>query len=621
MDRAELKAVAEVAGMGKQLTAKEAREAARQTLARTRVRDALNSNKYLAAERKAAEEAARLGAQLAREKVWLDAARRKIASAARAVLRGKGSPDTVAGAIDRYNSSFETTTSTYEVRGVERTVTSLGHNELVAKLVDAKRRQLLNHMLYSEATKIAAEVEKAEDFVARLGKKAHREKIAGAGRRENAQVDYLGAIDEILDRYDFRKMGPGAEERRGALLAFVEAMKAVGRENELAIPDDVLQKASRAPYKTLSVEELRGVVDGLKNLEHVALRWNKLIDGQKERELDATVESFVAAFDANVKKRPPGRVASNKENRRSGFRKFLDLVLTATTLLREIDGFKDAGAAYNAIKGPIDAAINRLIVRKEKAATDLEKIYSVYSKAERRQMAVRKHIPALGYALSKWEMIGVALNTGNAGNYQRLTDTRVAGHLTEPQVRAVLDMLDARDAAFIQSAWDYVGSFRDDIAARERRATGVEPHWVEAQPIDIGGKTLKGGYYPLKYDSRLSSAARDDELQEVSRTLAAGRFAKAQTRNGHLKERGKSSGRAVELDISVLHRHINQVIYDLELSEPTANAWRVLQDKRIRDAFRNAGKNADFDALEAWLLDVAQGEIKLPTSSTSPRES
>lgn len=622
---AELKAVVEVAGTGNAMTAKEARATARQTVARMRVRDAMNANRFLAAERKASEEAARLGAQLAREKIWLDNARRKIGTAARAAVRGDGSVDAVADAIEANNAKFETTVSNFTVpdrtvtrkdgteqtiKGGDRTATNLGYNDLVAKLVDAKRRQLLNHALYSEARKVADEVEKAERFVAKLGKKSHRERIAGAGRREGATVDYLSAIDELLEQYDFRKMSGAAEQRRGALNAFVDAMKAAGRENELAIPEDVLLRAARAPYKTLPVEEMRGVIDSLKNLEHMALRWDDLIDAQNKRKLDEVVTDVVAAFDANVKKRPPGRVGSRGEALRNAGRQFLDLVLNATTLLREIDGFKDGGAAYRNIKAPIDDAMTRLIERKEKAATDLEALYDVYTKDERRRMAVRAHMPALGFALSKWERIAVALNSGNAGNYQRLTDPNVRGSMTEAQVAAVLATLDERDAAFVQSVWDYIGSFRDDIGARERRATGVEPQWVEAAPVVIGGKTLRGGYYPIKYDPRLSSLARDDETQELAQSLQAGRFGKAQTRNGHLKERAQSSGRDVELDMSVMHRHINQVIYDLELSEPVANAWRILQDKRIRDSFTESGKQPDFDALETWLKDVAEGELR-----------
>src|SRR5690606_16474694 len=148
------------------------------------------------------------------------------------------------------------------------------------------------------------------------------------------------------------------------------------------------------------------------------------------------------AFDANLPKRPPGRVGTRAEALRHAGRQFLDLVLNAGTILREIDGFADLGAAYRNVKSPIDEAMNHLIVRKQKAAADLEALYAVYSKAERRRMAVRDHMPALGYALSKWERIAVALNTGNAGNYQRLTDPKVRGSLTEDQVRAVLDTLD-----------------------------------------------------------------------------------------------------------------------------------------------------------------------------------
>jgi hypothetical protein len=620
---AELKAVSEVAGLDFTLTAKEARASARQTIARMRVRDAIASNRFLAAERKAAEEAAQIGAQLARNGVWLNAANRHLEAKARAVAKGQASPDSLAKEIEERNAKLESRDVTVQPTETrtgphgsfiatlpERTAHQAGYNELVSKLIDAKRRQLLNHALYMESRNVAGEVEKAETYVQRLNKKATRERIAGAGRRENASIDYLGAIDEILERYDFRKMSGAAEQRRGSLNAFIEAMKAAGRENELAIPETLLADVARKPYKTLSVENLRGVIDSLKNLEHVATRWDKLIDAQNERALDEVVTEIAEAFEANVKKRPPGRVKTKAEAVRHGARQFLDLVLSAGTILREIDGFEDAGAAFRNIKSPIDAAMNRLIVRKEKAADALEQLYSVYSKAERREMAVRRYIPEIGISLSKWERIAVALNTGNAGNYQRLTDPKVRGSFTEAQVAAIAYTLDNRDADFIQSVWDYVGSFRDDIAARERRTTGVEPEWVEATPVSIGTRKLKGGYYPLKYDPRLSSLARDDQTQEIAQSLQAGRFGKAQTRNGHLKERAQSSGRDIELDMSVLHRHVNQVIYDLELSEPVANSWRILQNGRIRDTFTEAGKQADFDTLETWLKDVAEGELR-----------
>lgn len=620
-----MKAIHEVAGFDVGLTAKEARATARATVARMRVRDAMADQRFLAAERKAGQEAERLAAQLARDGVWMRNAQRRVANKARAALRGSGHVETVNTAIDAFNDTLASTETTfsvpdqqratkdgraYTIKGGERTTKRLGYNDLVVALAQAKRQQLINHALYMEARRVGDEVEKAERYVARLGKKETRERIAGAGRRENAELDYLSAIDELLDRYDFRKLSGRAEQRRGSLAAFVDAMKAAGRENELAIPDQVLADAARKPYKTVPVEELRGVVDSLKNLEHMAKRWDKLIDAQQQRALDEVVADIAAAFDANLPKRPPGRVKSVAENARLAARQFIDLVLNAGTILREIDGFRDMGAAYRNIKAPIDDAMSRLIIRKEKAASDMEGLYSVYSADERRRMAVREFIPALGYSLSKWERIAIALNLGNEGNRQRLTDKKVRGSLTPDQVDLVIGTLDARDADFVQSVWDYIDSFRADLAARERRTTGVEPKWIEATPVMIAGKRLRGGYYPIKYDPRLSSLARDDESQDIAQSLQAGRFGKAQTRNGHLKERAKSSGRDIELDMSVLHRHVNQVVYDLELSEAVSNSWRILQNGRVRGAFTDAGRQADFDALEIWLKDVAEGELR-----------
>lgn len=581
----ELKALAEISGLDRGLTHKEAREIARQTLSRSKVRDAMNANRYLTAERKAGEEAQRLAQAVTRTGMWMDAARRRVAVKARAAVRDDDG---------RAALSINDQTELANARTGR-------HNENVAKLVEAKRRQLLNHMLYSESRRVADEVEAAERLVARLGKKSTRDKLAG---------DYLEAIDELLDRYDFRRMSGKAEDRRGALVAYIERMKADGRENELAIPESVLNDAKRVPYKSIPVEHLRGVVDSLKNIEHTARLKQKLIDAKAQRDLDAVVEDITAAFDANLPKRPPGRVNTTSEQRRNKVRQFLDLVLNAGTILREIDGFEDFGAAYRNIKGPIDEAMNRLQVRRRNAAVSIEKLYEVYSSDERRRMAVREHVPALGYSLSKWERIAVALNTGNEGNFQRLVAKNVNGSFTEAQVRAVLSTLDERDARFVQSVWDFLESFRPDIEAREKRATGVAPKWVEGRPVEIAGLTLKGGYYPLRYDPRLTALSRDDQAQDIAASLQAGRFGKAQTRNGHLKERASASGRAVELDIAVMHKHVNQVIYDLELSEDVANSWRILQDGRVRDAFIQSGKQADFDALETWLKDVAEGELR-----------
>src|SRR5690606_22462301 len=57
-------------------------------------------------------------------------------------------------------------------------------------------------------------------------------------------------------------------------------------------------------------------------------------------------------------------------------------------------------------------------------------------------------------------------------------------------------------------------------------------------------------------------------------------------------------------------RPVTQVIHGLAVSAPVGTSWRILQNGRVRSAFIDAGKQADFDALEIWLKDVAEGELK-----------
>lgn len=373
-----------------------------------------------------------------------------------------------------------------------------------------------------------------------------------------------------------------------ALRNYILAMKEAGRENELAIPDSVLITAGRQSYKEITLERFRAVMAAVKNLEHAAERASRLTDADGEADYDETV---TALADAIVKTSPPAD---------DGFLNLphLDHALEAGAQLRQIGGI-----AYQAIKAPLDAAAKRLAQRRQKAAADLRALYDVYSPEEISEMGKPRYLPALGQSLSKWEAIAIAFNAGNEANRRRLTDARSAGALDEAGLGAVLASLDARDADFVQSVWDYLAAFQPDIAAREKRLTGIAPQWVEPTLVTIAGKALKGGYYPLAYDSA-------DAPPDRAQALASGRFARSQTEAGHGRSRTDLKAQPLDLDIAVLHRHVNHLLYDLELCEPLANARRLLDDPRLGDVFLQTKNFAASLRLETWLDEVSAGELR-----------
>ena len=75
------------------------------------------------------------------------------------------------------------------------------------------------------------------------------------------------------------------------------------------------------------------------------------------------------------------------------------------------------------------------------------------------------------------------------------------------QIEYIQSQLTDKDWDFVEGTWELVDSYWPLIAERERRVTGTIPKKVEAEPLTLpSGRTLRGGYYPIRYDGTLSSA-------------------------------------------------------------------------------------------------------------------
>lgn len=434
--------------------------------------------------------------------------------------------------------------------------------ERAKKLYDARRRQLLNVALYAEARRIADDLEAAEQMVRRLDQPERPEVTTG--------VDGWPAIDAILDRFQFRRTDDLAP--RGAVAAIVRAMTAAGRQNELALADAVLADGDGKPYRELPIGTLKAVVASLKTIDHAMVRNDALVDGRGRQSLGDAAKGIAAGL----------AHAKGGAGKRS-----VDLSRAADEILQEIDG-RAEGLAFAALKAPVDAAVVALKARRQRVAEEIAALYAPYDERERRAMAVRRFLPALGRSLSRWEMIAIALNAGNEAGYAALTGPE--GFAPE-MVSMILAALDGRDARFIEAVWGYLESFHGEVAARERRATGVSPRWAAVRPVSVGGEALKGGFYPLVIESDLATDVR------------AGRFAKA------MVEGGEVDGTA-GLDLLPLHAFVDRLLHDLELSEAVANAGRLLIQPELRDAFTVNGRGGDLEILAAWLDGVAAGDLR-----------
>lgn len=476
--------------------------------------------------------------------------------------------------------------------------------------IEKKQQELFNHELYRAAVDAVEAVDEAVAYAKRFNRSAVRERIA------KVPGDYLEQIDAILDQYEFRRVALTRLDERKRLSDLIAKLDAEGQPH--SIPPAVAADAEVRNYRTLTVNQLSAVVDAVRSIEHLAKHEGKLLLEQKRLEEAEIVAEVTDSVIANAKPgagKPP-RLRTTIEAIQDFGRSALSVFLNVDTLAREIDGGKELGPVYRHTKSIIDDAQSRLWLPRSKQAYDeLAALYEVYTQRELRAMHSKRSaifIPAINQALTKEQRLAIALNWGNQQNREALkAGERIQSgeNWDDAAVGAILNTLDERDWRFVQSVWDYVDTYWPEIEAAEKRRTGVAPEKVEATPVVTRFGVFRGGYYPLRYDRRRSIMVSEEEASEAAKRMRAGRFAKAQTRRGHIIERTNSGGRPVVLGFEVLHAHVHQVVYDLTMGDAVTYVDRVLNNRSTKDAFERSGNIHAWDALDVWIKDVAAGEI------------
>lgn len=472
-----------------------------------------------------------------------------------------------------------------------------------------KRAQTVSAHLYRAAREATAEFDKARDFLQRFTRTDTRARLGKAGG------SYLEQIDGLLELVEMRQVSGREVERRAALADWVAARAAAGEQIE--VPDAVLALTRVTNLRDMPMEQVRGLVDTIKQIDHLARLKTKLMLGAVERDR-AEVDAELAASVRGARGSRPVSTGdrTNAERFREAYNQGLGAYLRPSTLARDLDGFEDGGPVWTHTVGVIqDAVGNQLNPALQQAQEQLAGIWRKhYSDAELRRMHTAVHRPEVrGDAWSKARILSLALNWGNTGNREALL-SQARKRLSPEEIGALLGTLDARDVQFVNEVWAFVDSFWPQIAETTRRRTGLTPGKVEASPFTVtladGTQAqFTGGYFPLKYESTGDPKASQDEQTEFWDAIRTGRFAKAQTRDGHTKERVGSGGRTVKLEIDVLGSHVRDVLRDVHLGDAVNYVHHVLQGGEFRGALTDVGKLEYGKALELWLRDVATGEM------------
>jgi hypothetical protein len=457
----------------------------------------------------------------------------------------------------------------------------------------AKRKQLLNHLLYSEAAKATDQVDKAVKYLDRL-----------ASLRTSKSIDqeYLEQIHGILDRFSFEAH---SQKKVGQLVSLREWM---AQQNDVGIPVDIPEnianEARRVHYTKMTVADLRDLRETIGQIEHLGKLKARLIGEQKGRLFAEHVGDLVQSITDHVPAH--GRaIGSWRERNLSWLRSFVLDHRKLESLMIEFDGGK-RGTWWKLIYKRLSDASDREVTMRRDAAKQLKDLFSVYSRKERRSMSQSVTVPELSRQMTRWDMISLALNTGNSGNLEALLDG--SGYSVDAIWGVLNNRLTKKDMDFVQSVWDYIDTFWPQIAELEKTFNGIAPEKIDPLPVATRHGIYKGGYYPLKADPKLNPRSYAQDEGERFKQLMGGGVISAATRRGHTKERvGFGKEKPVSLDINVLFRHVDQVIHDLTHRAAVVDAHRLLNAPHTFAAVNTALGHEAHQLLDGTIRSIAAG--------------
>lgn len=462
-----------------------------------------------------------------------------------------------------------------------------------------KRTQLVNHYLARVSADAVGEVQKALRFL---------KKFESEGTRKNLDQDYLDQIDQLLERFDLRAVSGRELRRRESLVKWVEQQQALGFDP--VIDQDKLGEARRQHYSLMPLEDFRGLIDAVKNIEHLGRLKHKLLTAKDAREFAAIVDEASNSIRDNagperkLQLEEPKGVLPWLEGFSAQHRKL-------SSLVRQMDGGKDAGIMWRILGRTMNESGTREAAMLAEATKKLGGLYKPILAMKGGTTGDKIYIPEIRDSLTRGGRLAVALNWGNEQNRQRLRDGDV---WTDAQVGAILKHLTREEWQFVQGVWDFIGSYWPDVAAKEQRVTGLAPERVQALPFEVAfpdGTTmqLQGGYYPAKYDVNRDDRAEKHDAAAIHQDMLRGAYTRATTRRSHTKQRSEEVKRPLRKSLDIITQHVSEVVHDLVWHEWLIDANRIIDAKPINSAIREHYGPAVIRTIKDALQGIATADI------------
>lgn len=484
------------------------------------------------------------------------------------------------------------------------------------KAVKYKQAQLIYDMFADRAVRNTKQIKKIED-----GLKRKQQTISKA---KNISADERYAYNHLMYVFGFSDAdAPVPPHYEGIMEVLMKADATreegglmlespfFGPDGQTNLPEWFLQAAMnsnkrKAGHKDLSNMQVDLVAQVMhiiykRGMDNMKLATIKTKDGRT-----LTVDEAVAEIEGQVRQRMIERAnadptGANKNRWQDDAANFIDQ--TDMVLIKpEVELKKMGDVALRYIYDPLKEAADKELKMAVNMQNKLKGLFDAYSTKELADMRNKRLYDFGSSKITKEQAIMIALNWGTETNKQRVLD---GYHVSNYQVEDVLKHLDGRDWNLVNSIWKLYDIHWDKICEIEARMTGAVLQKQAPRAFNVVGEnrklySLKGGYFPIKYDLRdLRTQEQADAAQQTMNSIISMALGK-----GFLKERTQHKvERRLDLRFEVISGSITDVIHLVAFREPVRDVRRIVLNENFKNLVYNyLGQNA-YKNLKKWTSD------------------
>lgn len=461
--------------------------------------------------------------------------------------------------------------------------------------VAAQQEYLVNHFRYLEASRLRDEVTSQVMDLRNMQSKDMQANLGKAGG------DFLGQINSLLERVGLRTISAQQVEKNQTLAQWADEMLARGSQPFVA--PKLLDEARKTNYADMTIKDFQDLHDTVMSIAHVAKQELSLMLGDRRAKFADVVNE---AINTSAPRKFPDPEHSGGDNTYGGFGHFIRsydaMSIKMATMVDKLDGGNIDGVWRQTMLDPIRNATNEWhTLTEEYVKTMHDKMQMTSDMAKK--LSDKVTLPS-GKIVNRNQILAMVLNCGNADN-RTMLENYEKGNFTKADVEAAVRAVTPEEAQFIQGVWDVVESLRPKIGALEKRLNGLEPTWVKATPIIMGGKEYRGGYYPLVADrTTRTGRAQSQKPEQLFEDGCSG----VGTVHGFTVDR---TGRQYKLDLNwrnIVTAHLNAVVKDLAFREAVISVNKFISNDDVRKTVREC-LGPEYEAqLTPWLRSIVNDQ-------------